>query len=568
MGYPEPVGRADSYGAATTGVSFPKKEETIEDSIEVLGRLKSAGFSGEAVFDTAPVSRLYFLDGTCYYAERDGDLTLGQQLVASGAITGEELERGAVNLGQIEYLGRFFERSPESDRHLVELAIERQAAGVLVDVARAGVIAHTTTSSRHHGSGISKLLTETAPGLRPLLARAQVLARTGSPAEHDVGLRMARPGRTMEMPRPPVTREIAATPSGPPEALDPFVPPDEPNIQTHSANPPVPASEASPVAPVATAPVDGVPVAEVGVVTEVAEVVPVAEIAVADEPQSTLLGVQVQPLVPVRTVEWKSRDSQPRGDTLAKAIGSLQRSTDTAAPATAGLSTPTGEPRVTMTMPVVRTARVTSTIPLTRAAPVTLTLPIMRPHGDAPAPADAPVVVAPVVIAQEDVPAATGEAELVSVPTLPAETLPAATLPAATLSAATVPAATPQRPAADPESAQALELSDGEYADNVVLLIADTAPAAPRPLPADISTLVDIIVGGSGPPWGSDTASPAARPADPASAAGPTDAVLDPPATPTLPSVAGTASGTPSGAGSQGRPPRGALRRLINGLSK
>lgn len=469
MGYPETVGRADSYGAATTGVSFRTKEETIEDSIKVLGRLKSAGFSGEAVFDTAPVSRLYFLDGTCYYAERDGDLTLGQQLVASGAITGEELERGAVNLGQIEYLGRFFERSPESDRHLVELAIERQAAGVLVDVARAGVIAHTTTSSRHHRSGISKLLTETAPGLRPLRAPAQVLARTGLPAEPDVGSRIARPGRTMEMPRPPATREIA---------------------------------------PVPIAPVDGVSVAEVEVVAEVAEVVPVAEIAVADEPQSTVLGVQVQPLVPVRAVEWKPRDSQLRGDTLAKTIGGLQRSTDPAAPATAGPST--GEPRVTMTMPVVRTAPVTSTIPLTRAAPITLTMPIMRPHADAPAPADAPVA----------------------------------------------------------ESSQALELSDGEYADNVVLLIADTAPAAPRPLPADISTLVDIIVGGSRPPWGSDTASPAARSADPASAAGLRDAALDPPATPTLPSAAGMASGTPSGAGSQGRPPRGALRRLINGLSK
>ena len=505
-----------------------REEETIEDSIKVLGRLKSAGFSGEAVFDTVPVSRLYFLDGTCYYAERDGDLTLGQQLVVSGAITGDELERGAVNLGQIEYLGRFFERSPESDRHLVELAIECHAAGVLVDVARAGVIAHTTTSSRHHRSGISKLLTETAPGLRPPLARAQVLARTGSPAGHDVGSRMARPGRTMEMPRLPATREIAATPPGLPEPCDPFVPPAEPNSQTPNATPPVPAGNVSPVAPV-------------------------AEVAGADQPQFTVLGVQLQPLVPVRAVEWKPRDSQLRGDTLARTIGGLQRSTDPAAPATAGPSAPAGEPRVTMTMPVVRTAAVTSTIPLTRAAPVTLTLPIMRPHGDAPAPADAPVVVAPVVIAQEVVPAATGEAESVSMPTLPA---------------ATMPAATPQRPAADPESAQALELNDGEYADNVVLLIADTAPAAPRPLPADISTLVDIIVGGSVPPWESDTASPAARPADPASATGLRAAVLDPPATPTLPPAAGRASGTPSGAGSQGRPSRGALRRLINGLSK
>lgn len=468
------------------------------------------------MFGTAPVSRLYFLAGTCYWAERDGDVSLGQQLVVSGAITGEELERGAVNLGQIEYLGHFFERSPDSDRHLVELAIERHAAGVLVDVARAGVIAHTTTSSRHHRSGILKLLTETAPGPRPLRAPAQVLARTGLPAEHDVGSRRARPGRTMEMPRPAAMRE--------------------------------------------TAPVDDVPVAEVEIVADV-DVVPVAEVTVANEPQSTVLGVQVQPLVPVRAVEWKPRDSQLRGDTLAKTIGGLQRSTDPASPATAGPST--GEPRVTMTMPVVRTAPVTSTIPLTRAAPATLTLPIIRPHADAPAPADAPVALAPVVIVEEVVPALAGEAESVSVPTLPAASVPAATAPAAS-----VPAATPQRPATDPESAQALELSDGEYADNVVLLIADTAPAAPRPLPADISTLVDIIVGGSRPPWGSDAASPAAHPADPASAASLKDAVLDQPITPTLPPAAGPASRTPSGAGSQGRPPRGALRRLINGLSK
>ena len=62
---------------------------------------------------------MYLDNGVPYYAERASDPTLGRRLLDAGLLDAKQLERGTVRVGNVEHLGRLFDREPSVDRDAV-----------------------------------------------------------------------------------------------------------------------------------------------------------------------------------------------------------------------------------------------------------------------------------------------------------------------------------------------------------------------------------------------------------------------------------------------------------------
>ncbi|MFP5489406.1 MAG: hypothetical protein ACLGHQ_14015, partial [Acidimicrobiia bacterium] len=122
----------------------------------VLDAARDHRVTGELCFDTAPAARVYLDRGRIYLAERISDPSLGARLVDAGALTAVQLERGSIRIGDIEHLGRLFERVPNIDRHTVLVTSELMTEECVSWIAAQRVPDVTWRPYRHHASGMHR----------------------------------------------------------------------------------------------------------------------------------------------------------------------------------------------------------------------------------------------------------------------------------------------------------------------------------------------------------------------------------------------------------------------------
>lgn len=120
----------------------------------VLDAARDHRFTGELVFDTSPPVRVYLDRGSIYLAERVSDPSLGARLVDAGALTAAQLERGSVRVGEVEHLGRLFERVPNVDRYTVVVTAELMTDECVRWLATQRVADVGWAPYRHHESGV------------------------------------------------------------------------------------------------------------------------------------------------------------------------------------------------------------------------------------------------------------------------------------------------------------------------------------------------------------------------------------------------------------------------------
>ncbi len=142
----------------------------------VLDAAGTRRFTGELTLACAPVVRAYFNDGEVYYAERDGDPTIGERLVEYGVLTPEELTAGTVQLGKVAHLGRLFDRVPTVERDPVELVLEVVTGELLGEIADHTVDSISVASYKHHPSGVAKWRRRAAGSDAPLTGEVPVVA--------------------------------------------------------------------------------------------------------------------------------------------------------------------------------------------------------------------------------------------------------------------------------------------------------------------------------------------------------------------------------------------------------
>jgi hypothetical protein len=134
-------------------------------------------YTGEISFSTDPLVRLYLDGGTVYHAEREGDPTISQALRDLGVVEGGQLERGMVRVGDVEHLGRLFDREPSIDRDAVMVVMETRTEAIVRELANRATASVSVSAYRHHPSGIHRWFvtsTDSAPSQRPVSAVAQV----------------------------------------------------------------------------------------------------------------------------------------------------------------------------------------------------------------------------------------------------------------------------------------------------------------------------------------------------------------------------------------------------------
>lgn len=134
-------------------------------------------YTGEISFSTDPLVRLYLDGGTVYHAERDGDPSISQALRDMGVVEADQLERGMVRVGDVEHLGRLFEREPSIDRDAVMVVMETRTEAIVLELANRAVASVSVSAYRHHPSGVHRWFvtsTDSAASQRPVSAVAQV----------------------------------------------------------------------------------------------------------------------------------------------------------------------------------------------------------------------------------------------------------------------------------------------------------------------------------------------------------------------------------------------------------
>ena len=267
-----------STGAAATLEALAVGGE--QSGWRVLDTARALKFTGEIVFETEPAISVYFDAGTAYYAVRAGDPSLCDRLVEVGVVEPAQVERGVIRVGNVENLGRLFDRDPSIDRDAVMVVLEIATDDVVSSVANTVTSSFTSTAYRHHVSGVHRWFV--APSDREGHGPAQ-LAPVGEVAQIDASVTSDLPG-------------LAGFPDGVDDGVhiewdqplgdDHFDAPttlhaiDESMLQSmfDDASPPAPLVAA---APLATSEIEtDVPAAdEVGDTVDTVDIVPVAPLA-------------------------------------------------------------------------------------------------------------------------------------------------------------------------------------------------------------------------------------------------------------------------------------------------
>ena len=121
-----------------------------------LNDARERAFTGEIVFETNPELTAYLDHGLVYYAERVTDASLGSRLLEAGVLDKAQLDRGTVRVGDIEHLGRLFDRDPSVDRDAVVVVAEAATEALVAELANGVTATARVTAYRHHPSGIHR----------------------------------------------------------------------------------------------------------------------------------------------------------------------------------------------------------------------------------------------------------------------------------------------------------------------------------------------------------------------------------------------------------------------------
>ena len=121
-----------------------------------LNDARERAFTGEIVFETDPEVIAYLDHGIVYYAERVSDASLGSRLLDAGVVDKAQLDRGTVRVGDIEHLGRLFDRDPSVDRDAVVVVAEAATEELIADLANRVTVTARVTAYRHHPSGVHR----------------------------------------------------------------------------------------------------------------------------------------------------------------------------------------------------------------------------------------------------------------------------------------------------------------------------------------------------------------------------------------------------------------------------
>ena len=151
------------------------EQVSLRAAWEVIEEARGSKITGELAITTASSKTMIYLEsGSVYFAEAEGDETLANRLVEAGAITTEQLRRGALRLNGVEHLGRLFERDATVERDAVELAIELMTEHALTAVAGQEVLSAQTTMYRQHSSGVVRWFTAPVVVTAPEIVAAVV----------------------------------------------------------------------------------------------------------------------------------------------------------------------------------------------------------------------------------------------------------------------------------------------------------------------------------------------------------------------------------------------------------
>ena len=123
---------------------------------QILDEARARSFTGEVVMMLEPEVRAYFDNGVVYAAERADEAPIGERLVAAGIVERSDLDAGAVRIGDIEHLGRLFERRPDIDRDRALVTTELSTEYLITELAARDNCAIRFTPYRHHPAGIHR----------------------------------------------------------------------------------------------------------------------------------------------------------------------------------------------------------------------------------------------------------------------------------------------------------------------------------------------------------------------------------------------------------------------------
>jgi len=121
-----------------------------------LNEARERAFTGEIIFEVDPEVLAYLDNGVVYYAERAADASLGRRLLDAGVIDASQLERGTVRVGDVEHLGRLFDRDPSVDRDSVLVLAETATEELITELANEAITTIRVTAYRHHPSGVHR----------------------------------------------------------------------------------------------------------------------------------------------------------------------------------------------------------------------------------------------------------------------------------------------------------------------------------------------------------------------------------------------------------------------------
>jgi hypothetical protein len=142
-----------------------------------LNEARERAFTGEVVFEVDPEVLAYLDNGVVYYAERAADASLGRRLLDAGVIDAGQLERGTVRVGDVEHLGRLFDRDPSVDRDSVLVVAETATEDLITELANEAITTIRVTAYRHHPSGVHRWFVAPAESVvnqRPISEVAQL----------------------------------------------------------------------------------------------------------------------------------------------------------------------------------------------------------------------------------------------------------------------------------------------------------------------------------------------------------------------------------------------------------
>ncbi len=123
---------------------------------QVLDAARTHRFTGELVMHGDDEVRVYLDRGLIYTAERATDPSLGARLVEAGALNQAQLDYGTLRVGDIEHLGRLFDRVPSINRDGVLVVNQLMTDECIRSVAGEHIESVEVTPYRHHPSGMHR----------------------------------------------------------------------------------------------------------------------------------------------------------------------------------------------------------------------------------------------------------------------------------------------------------------------------------------------------------------------------------------------------------------------------